>query len=861
MLKPYRSLQPILILLVCFTVAACRETTSTTARCGDGHVDPGEQCDDGNNVGGDGCSSACQNEIEPRCGDGYLDLGEECDDGNNVSGDGCSSGCQLETPGCGDGVKSATEECDGADLDGKSCADFGFYGGTLACSATTCRLDVTGCTGTCGDGVLNGVETCDDADFGGDTCADHGFYGGTLACSADCQTVSFEHCAGECGDGTRNGGETCDGTDFAGDTCANHGFYRGTLTCSTDCQTVTTEGCAGYCGDGTLDDGEGCDDANNLGGDGCSAACRIELATCGNGTLDAGEECDDGNKLDGDGCQSDCTRTPVGTVVFCQALAPLASGTCSVTAGDGGRLIKGDVLTPLAVFRGGQVLVDDAGKIVQVGCAAGCDAACQAKAATATVITCPKGVITPGLINTHDHITYTNDPPYTDTGERYEHRHQWRKGSGGHTKIPAPGGATADNVSWGELRFLFGGATSTVGSGSRVGLLRNLDKTAQEGLGQTPVLFDTFPLDDSGGTMITSGCGYGAAMVTPSTIAGTDAYFPHVSEGINAAAENEFVCLSDANPAHDVLVDKSAYIHGVGLRANDYANMSRNGTSLIWSPRSNITLYGNTAEVTVAGRLGVNIALGTDWLPSGSMNLLRELQCADSLNQKYLAHYFTDRDLWLMVTANAAAASATDDVIGVLAAGKVADIAIFDGAVHHDYRAIIDAQPQDVALVMRAGKVLYGESTSVATIPNTGACETLDVCGAAKSVCVDASVTKTFAQLQTANASIYPAFFCTAPTNEPTCTPMRPAQWSVNGSTTYTGTITLTDSDGDGIPDATDNCPTVFNPIRPMDNGVQADFDGDGVGDACDPCPLDANTTTCTTYDPNDRDGDGIPNA
>ena len=43
-----------------------------------------------------------------------------------------------------------------------------------------------------------------------------------------------------------------------------------------------------------------------------------------------------------------------------------------------------------------------------------------------------------------------------------------------------------------------------------------------------------------------------------------------------------------------------------------------------------------------------------------------------------------------------------------------------------------------------------------------------------------------------------------------------------------------------------DNCPHVFNPIRPMDNGKQADADGDGVGDACDVCPLDADTSICT---------------
>jgi len=42
--------------------------------------------------------------------------------------------------------------------------------------------------------------------------------------------------------------------------------------------------------------------------------------------------------------------------------------------------------------------------------------------------------------------------------------------------------------------------------------------------------------------------------------------------------------------------------------------------------------------------------------------------------------------------------------------------------------------------------------------------------------------------------------------------------------------IDMTDSDGDGVPDAIDNCPDVPNPD-------QADWDGDGVGDACDPNP------------------------
>ena len=82
-------------------------------RCGDGRIEEGEECDDGNVVGGDGCSSNCRQ--ESRCGDGSLDAHEECDDWNTRNGDGCSSSCQIEFD-CGDGRRALGEECDDGNL-------------------------------------------------------------------------------------------------------------------------------------------------------------------------------------------------------------------------------------------------------------------------------------------------------------------------------------------------------------------------------------------------------------------------------------------------------------------------------------------------------------------------------------------------------------------------------------------------------------------------------------------------------------------------------------------------------------------------------------------------------------------------
>lgn len=77
----------------------CAPGCELPATCGDGDVNAlfGERCDDGVNDGSyGGCTAECQ--LAARCGDGEQSNGEECDDGNLLSNDGCSSGCTRELP-------------------------------------------------------------------------------------------------------------------------------------------------------------------------------------------------------------------------------------------------------------------------------------------------------------------------------------------------------------------------------------------------------------------------------------------------------------------------------------------------------------------------------------------------------------------------------------------------------------------------------------------------------------------------------------------------------------------------------------------------------------------------------------------
>jgi hypothetical protein len=360
--------------------------------------------------------------------------------------------------------------------------------------------------------------------------------------------------------------------------------------------------------------------------------------------------------------------------------------------------------------------------------------------------------------------------------------------------------------------------------------LRNVasrTKSELEGLTGASAYFDTFPLGDTSGTEISTGCAYPSVRSASAAFASGGAYSPHISEGINTAAENEFECLKGT-----LVTANTAIIHAVGLNATDVGVIKAANAKVIWSARTNVDLYGNTAPVTVLKNMNVTIGLGTDWLASGSMNMLRELACVDGLNQKYFNKAFDDRELFEMATKNTAEALKLDSQIGALAPGKQADITIFSGTSAKGYRAVISAGVEDVLLVLRGGKPLYGEAAIVDALQP--GCSDLAVCSAKKKVCVD-TPNVTLAGIEAVAAKSYPLFFCKTetPKGEPSCVPYRD---------TYPMGTSATDRDGDGIPDATDNCPDVFNPPRGLDGTAQADVDGDSHGDACDLAPLDAKT-------------------
>jgi len=254
------------------------------ALCGDGQKQGAEECD-----GTAGCAATCDR--VPTCGDGFVDGAEQCDDGNTASGDGCSAACQYEilgeaepndTPAQAGGPYHPNVLLAGAV---SPATDADYFAITLAATADL-RLETfdaagpSSCNGI--DTVITlygtngvtplitrdqgGVNNCSriDPSLAGDKAAAH-LPAGTYYVKVESHANAFvipgytllATYAALCGDGVVEGSEECDGG--AG--------------CTATCDRVPA------CGDGFVDAPETCDDGNTTSGDGCSAACQLELVT------------------------------------------------------------------------------------------------------------------------------------------------------------------------------------------------------------------------------------------------------------------------------------------------------------------------------------------------------------------------------------------------------------------------------------------------------------------------------------------------------------------------------------------------------------------------------------------------------
>jgi cytosine/adenosine deaminase-related metal-dependent hydrolase len=345
------------------------------------------------------------------------------------------------------------------------------------------------------------------------------------------------------------------------------------------------------------------------------------------------------------------------------------------------------------------------------------------------------GVIFPGLVDGHGHVEY-NHIPLADLGKRYQDRDQWPKASKYRTLVKAPKAAVSnadlqcEALRHGEARALVGGTTAIQGTPLTScvrSLVRNLEGTnfCQDRVRQNVTDIANFSRS------------YGGSLSAADSIKRDlaanrlDAFVVHAGEGIDEKERAEW----DSLKAQGLAVPQLVMIHTTAFGAAEFAEVGRIGAKVIWSPLSNLLLYGKTTDVPTAIAYGVSVSLGTDWAPSGSANLLGELKVADRVNQRLWGAYLSDQQLVDMVTINPARAYGLDRFIGSIEVGKYADLMVVakqPGLT--PYRDLIDARPQDVLLVTVSGDPLFGDQSLMDAAGKGGDYEVIDACGTPKAI-------------------------------------------------------------------------------------------------------------------------------
>ena len=406
---------------------------------------------------------------------------------------------------------------------------------------------------------------------------------------------------------------------------------------------------------------------------------------------------------------------------------------------DGPVLLRGTLVTMEGegeVVRLGAVLIED-GVIQEIVVGSGSGQVPEA------LVVETDGLIFPGLLNIHDHNQFAPFPSL-EVDTLYDNRYEWQPDGNGvdltpfigiNPPLPFNEGSSPFNVAglypghilndpvmaglsleaakWGEIQALVGGTTTTDGVRPSPGVTDILIRNAEhENFGQDRVCRSVQAVTDP------SFAAFAADVVAQAAAGNIDACLIHLAEGVDAASLAEF----DHLEALGLLQPWTVIVHGVPFGPAEFARMATAGADLVWSPTSNLMLYGQDARADLALEAGVNVSLGTDWRLSGDHNLLASLKVAWQLNvdrhrsrRDFSPRYerFTPYELVEMVTVNPARSLGWEDRVGRLREGLAADLLVISASPsdrNDPYGALIRATEADVRLVMVGGDALYGDA-------------------------------------------------------------------------------------------------------------------------------------------------------
>jgi 5-methylthioadenosine/S-adenosylhomocysteine deaminase len=318
--------------------------------------------------------------------------------------------------------------------------------------------------------------------------------------------------------------------------------------------------------------------------------------------------------------------------------------------------------------------------------------------------------IYPGLIELHNHLSY-NALPLWQVPQRFSNRGQWMRHrdyrrfvSGPASVLGRTGGFLEAVVRYVEAKCLLAGVTTSQG----IALASNMGiRRYYRGLVRNVESPDDDALPAAGTRIADVDAASASAFLETLERRPDSSLLLHLAEGVDDAARQHFKALRIGTNRW-AITPSLAGIHCAGLAGRDYQIFRARGGSMVWSPLSNLLLYGGTADIRRAADERLPIALGSDWSPSGSKNLLGELKVAWLVSEAQ-GSVFSARDLVAMVTANPARILKWDEAVGSIEEGKRADLVAVDGRRGDPYEHLISARETTLTLVVIDGVPRCGQ--------------------------------------------------------------------------------------------------------------------------------------------------------